>query len=405
VAERVDTVVIGGGQAGLATSYHLTQRSLEHVVLERGRVGETWRTERWDGFCLNTPNWTLGLPGGEYDGDEPDAFMALAGMVSYIEGYARTIRAPVREGVGVTKLVVRDDEFALDTTEGPLRATNVVVATGAFQRPTGSHVRDALPPDLLQLDASAYRNPDQLPDGAVLVVGNGQSGCQIAEELLRAGRRVYFSVGSCRWFERRIRGMDIVHWAIELGLMDETVDSLPSPAARLAGNPSASGNDGGHDCNPRTLAQDGAVLLGRIEGCRHRTLRLGDGLSESLAGGDEFAAMIRTRVEELVESRGLDAPEDPPAEPPAAIPEAPRELDLGAAGISSVVWANGYRPDFSWIDPPVVDDFGWPVQRRGVAEPPGLYFVGVNWLHKRKSALLFGVGEDAEHVAAQVAAR
>ena len=354
---------------------------------------------------LNTPNWTLGLPGGEYDGDEPDAFMPLAGMVSYMEGYARTIGAPVREGVGVTTLVARDDGFALETTEGPLRASNVVVATGAFQRPTSSPVRDALPPDVLQLDAPAYRNPAQLPDGAVLVVGNGQSGCQIAEELLHADRRVYFSVGSCRWYERRLHGHDVVHWLIETGLADETVDSLPSPATRLAGNPTASGNDGGHDCNPRTLAQDGAELLGRVEGCEHGGLQLGDGLAASLAAGDEFAAMIRSRVEELVERCRLDVPEDPPAEPPAAIPDPPRELDLRAAGISSVLWANGYRPDFSWIEPPVVDDFGWPVQRRGVAELPGLFFVGVNWLHKRKSALLFGVGEDAEHVAAQVANR
>jgi putative flavoprotein involved in K+ transport len=405
VTERVDTVVIGAGQAGLATSYHLTQRGREHVVLERGRVGETWRSARWDGFYLNTPNWSLQLPGGEYHGDEPDAFMPLAGMRSYIDGYARAIAAPVREQVGVSRLEARDGELLLDTTEGPLRATNVVVATGAFQGPLRTRVRDALPADVMQVEATDYRNPEQLPDGAVLVVGNGQTGCQIGEELVRAGRRVYLSVGSCRWYERRLRGEDIVHWAIELGLSDETVDTLPSPAARLAGNPTVSGNDGGHDCSPRTLAREGVELLGRLEGCEHARLRLGGNLAEALAAGDEFQAMIRGRVEEHIAAHGLDAPEDPPAEQPAAVPEPPREVDLRASGIATVLWAGGYRPDLSWIEPPVADEFGWPRQRRGVSELPGLYFVGVNWLHKRKSALLFGVGEDAEHVASHLVSR
>jgi putative flavoprotein involved in K+ transport len=405
VSERVDTVVIGAGQAGLATSSFLTQQGREHLVLERGRVGQTWRSERWDGFCLNTPNWTLALPGGEYDGAEPDAFTPRDGVVSYLEGYARAIEAPVREGVGVTSLESRDGRHVLETGDGMLEAANVVVASGAFQRPLRSPVADALPADVVQLHSAEYRNPEQLPEGAVLVVGSGQSGCQIAEELLRAGRRVYLSVGRCPWFPRRLRGRDVLHWGIELGLMDETVDKLPSPAARLACNPTLTGNDGGHDCNPHTLGRDGAVLLGRLEGCEHGKLLLGGGLAEALAAGDEFEATIRRRLNEHIAAHGLDAPEDPPAEPAPAPPDAPRELDLGAAAIRSVLWAGGFRPDFSWISPPLVDDMGWPLQHRGVAERPGLYFVGLHWLHKRKSALLFGVGEDAEHVVAQLASR
>lgn len=398
MGERVDTVVIGAGQAGLATSYYLTQDGREHVVLERGRVGETWRSERWDGFFLNTPNWTLALPGGEYDGGEPDAFTPRDGIVSYLEDYAGAVEAPVREGVGVSALRGRDHDYVVETGDGRLEAATVVVATGAFQRPLRSPVGDALPVDLFQLHAAEYRNPKQLPDGAVLVVGSAQSGCQIVEELLRAGRRVYLAVGRCPWFPRRLRGHDLIHWAIEVGLMDDTVETLPSPAARLACNPALSGNDGGHDCNPRTLARDGAVPVGRLEGFKHGKLLFGDGLGEALTAGDEFEAGFRRRVDEHIEREGLDAPEDPPPHPPVALPKSPRELDLRASGITSVLWANGYRPDFSWIEPPLTDDMGWPRQRRGASDRPGLFFVGLHWLHKRKSALLFGVREDAEHV-------
>jgi putative flavoprotein involved in K+ transport len=246
------------------------------------------------------------------------------------------------------------------------------------------------------LHSAEYRAPEQLPQGAVLIVGSGQSGCQIAEELVRAGRDVYLSVGRCPWIPRRRHGRDIVHWLIELGLTEETVDKLPSPAARLACNPITSGNDDGHDLNPRTLAADGVVLVGRIARVDGARLGFADDLHQNLANGDEFVANLNARIDEAA---GVDAP----AEPPTPVREPTAELDLRAAGVTSVLWATGYRPDFSWIDLPVADDLGWPRQQRGVAEHPGLFFVGVHWLHKRKSALLLGVGEDAEHVASHLA--
>jgi putative flavoprotein involved in K+ transport len=404
VGERLDTVVVGAGQAGLATSRFLTLRGIEHAVLERGRIGQTWRAERWDGFCLNTPNWTLQLPGGQYDGGRPDDFMPLAAFVDYVERYARTIDAPVREGVAVERLRAHGDGYALDTSAGPIDARRVVVATGAFQSPTVPAAGAALPADVLQLHTSRYRNPESLPDGGVLIVGSGQSGCQIGDELLAAGRRVHLAVGRCTWFPRRLRGRDVVHWAIELGLMDDRVESLPAPEARLACNPAVSGNDGGHDCNPRTLAAKGAVLVGRVEDCAGSRVRLGSGLAESLAAGDAFVEMIRGRVDELVAARGLDVPEDAPPEPPAPLPEPPAELDLRAEGIGTVLWASGFRPDLSWIDLPLADAQGWPRQADGLTEFPGLAFVGLQWLRKRKSALLFGVGEDAECVVDGLAA-
>jgi putative flavoprotein involved in K+ transport len=401
VGERVRTVVVGAGQAGLATSYHLTQRGHDHVVLERGLVGETWRAERWDGFALNTPNWTLQLPGFDYSGPDPDAFAPLADVIGYLEGYAESIPAPVRTGVEVARVRRTDKGFVVATSEGELEATNVVVAAGAYQRPTPTSLTAQVPSDVFQLHTSKYRRPDQLPAGGVLVVGSGQSGCQIADELLSAGRAVYLSVGRCPWFPRRYRGRELVHWLIETGIADDTVESLPSQAARLTCNPPVSGNDGGHDCNPRWLARRGATLLGRVEGIENGVVRLGGALEESLASGDAFVAGFEQRVDELVLVSGLDVPEPEPHDPPAPV-RVTTELDLRDAGIGTVLWANGFRPDHSWIEGVETDDQGWPVHERGVSPVPGLYFVGLHWLHTRKSSLLFGVGEDAAYVVDQL---
>lgn len=395
--ERIESVVIGAGQAGLAASYHLTQRGREHVVLERGRVGETWRSQRWDDFVLNTPNWGQQLPGFHYQGTDPDAFAPLAEVIVYLEDYARAIDAPVRSGMDVTRVRHGDGRFLVETTHGSLEASNVVVAAGAYQRPTPSPLAETVPDELHQLHTSEYRRPEQLPSGGVLVVGSGQSGCQIAEELLAAGRTVYLSVGRCPWLPRRYRGRELLHWLIETGLADDTVESLPSPAARLMCNPPVSGNDGGHDCNPRWLARRGAILLGRVEGIEDGIARIGHGLEESLAFGDEFVANVRRRMDEYVRAAGLDVPDPEPEEGQTPV-EPLAELDLRGEGIGTILWANGFRPDHSWIDGVETDEQGWPVHDRGVSPLPGLFFVGLHWLHKRKSSLFIGVGEDAEHV-------
>jgi len=399
---HVETVVIGAGQAGLSASYALRARGIEHVVLERGRVAETWRSERWDSFYLNTPNWTLQLPGFEYRGPDPDAFAPLADMISYLEDYARSFEAPVREGVAVERVRRAGGRFRLETSAGPIEADRVVVAAGAYQRPTPAPWAAALPGDLLRLHTSEYRRPSQLRDGAVVMVGSGQSGCQIAEELLEAGRTVYLSVGRCPWLPRRYRGRELMHWMIDLGLTDATVDTLPSPAMRLFCNVPVSGNDGGHDCNARSLARRGAVLVGRVEGVEGNRLRIGPGLLESLALGDAFEADFKKRAEDHVRSAGLDLPDPEPEEPAAPCREI-AELDLRRAGVGTVISANGFRPDYGWIEGLEIDGQGWPVQTRGISALPGLYFVGLHWLHKRKSALLLGVGEDAAYVAERIA--
>jgi putative flavoprotein involved in K+ transport len=402
--ESVDTVVVGAGQAGLATSYFLTRHDRPHVVLERGRVGERWRSERWDGFVLNTPNWAQRLPGFHYAGPEPDAFAPRAEVIEYLEGYARSFGAPVREHAAVTAVRRTKDGFRVELEDDAFTARNVVVTAGAYQQPTANPLSKALPAGVLQLHTSAYKRPEQLPDGAVLIVGSGQSGCQIADELLATGRRVFLSVGRCPWVPRRDRGRELVQWLIDTGFADETVATLPSPAARLTCNPPVSGNDGGHDCNPRWLASRGAVLFGRVEGVLGHTIRIGDGLAESLAFGDEFVATFRRRVDDYVAASGLDVPEREPDGTPAPVPFIP-EIDLRRERIGTVLWANGFRPDHSWIEGVETDAQGWPLHGRGVSPVPGLFFVGLHWLHKRKSSLFLGVGEDAEHVVATIARR
>ena len=276
----------------------------------------------------------------------------------------------------MTALRPRDVRYVVETSAGELEADVVVVATGAFQRPTPPAPGGESAAAVLQLHTSAYRRPDQLPDGAVLVVGSGQSGCQIADELLDAGREVHLSVGRCPWLPRRYRGHDIVHWLLVTGVLDETVSELPSPRARLGCNPRVSGNDGGPDCHPRSLERRGARLVGRV-----------------------------AHIDEHVASEGLDAPEQDEHRESSPPPVEPDELDLGAAGITSILWASGFRPAYSWIELPLVADDGWAVQERGVTRHPELYLVGLNWLHKRKSALFCGVGEDAEHVVAHLVGR
>jgi putative flavoprotein involved in K+ transport len=394
---HVDTVVIGAGQAGLATSHLLTQRGREHVVLEQGRIGETWRTQRWDGFHLNTPNWGQRLPGHHYDGPDPDAFAPLADVIAYLDGCARKNDAPVRTGVRVAGLRPEAGGWRVTLDGDELRTTNVVVATGAFRKPHLPAAAESASADVLELHTSDYRRPEQLPAGGVLIVGSGQSGCQIADELLRAGREVYLSVGRCTWLPRRYRGHDVLHWLLETGLADQTVESLPSPDARLACNPAVSGDDGGHDCNPRWLADRGAVLCGRLTAIdKHRVVFASD-LDDNLAKGDEFVRALVARIDKHARAAGLELPEESLDEEHRS-PARVDALDVREAGVGTILWASGFRPDFDWIDAPVFDGEGRLMQTRGVSVIPGLYFVGLHWLHKRKSALFVGVGEDAEHV-------
>jgi putative flavoprotein involved in K+ transport len=402
MVEQIDVVVIGGGQAGLATSHELTQAGVEHVVLERDRVGQTWR-RRWDSFCLVTPNWALQLPGHAYEGDDPDGFLLRDGIVDYLVSYADGFGAPIREGIDVTNLeMVNGRGFLLRTSGGDIRAQTVVVAAGAYPRSHRPPGAETLPPGLLQIDVDTYRDPSVLPPGKVLVVGSGQSGCQIAEELLEAGREVFLACGRAPWAPRRLGERDIFWWVIETGFLDQPVSALPAPAARLAANFQATGHGGGHDLNVRTLRQAGVTLLGHLLGAEDQRARFAPDLSETVAWGDERFGQLMDLVRRTVGERHMPMPDIP--EPQPFDGGAPEQLDLSAFG--AVVFAGGFRPDYgTWVNVPgAFDELGFPIHSDGASTAaPGLYFVGVHFLRKRKSSLLYGVGEDASIVAGQIA--
>ena len=400
----LDCVVIGAGQAGLAASFHLRALGVEHVVVERGRVAETWRRARWDGFHLNTPRWATRLPGLEPPGSDPDGFAPRDEVVAMLEGYAAGIAAPLWDGIEVTALRRTRAGFELAAGGERQAARAVVVATGAFQQPTAppAGARDGAP-GVLQLHTSAYRRADQLPPGGVLVVGSGQSACEISQELLDDDRDVHLAVGRCGWAPRRYRGRELIRWLVDVGMMDETADSLPNPAARVAGNVTVSGARGGVDTNPLLLEAAGAHLHGRLLGFTAGRARFADDLADSLAFGLEFERRARRRFDEHAEAVGLELPPHAPLPPPGSRPPE-TELSLSAAGIGTVLWGNGYRPAFGWIEPPIFDELGFPRTHRGVTEVPGLVFLGLPWMHTRRSPLLLGVGADAEHVAGAVAA-
>jgi putative flavoprotein involved in K+ transport len=398
--ERVETLVIGGGQAGLVMSHMLTQRGCPHLVLERGRIGERWRSERWDGLRFQFPNWSIRLPDFPYASSNPDGFATSAEILDYLDAYAAKVKPPIRCGVEVATLRRPQSEFLADTSEGAIAARNVVVATGPYQRPM---VPDLLRnEDVFQVHASAYKAPDQLPPGAVLIVGSGASGAQIAEELHRAGRQVLLSVGRHKRMPRRYRGQDLIWWLSEMGL-DQT------PVADRGGDatlPLITGAYGGHTIDLRAYAEQGIVLLGRLRSAAAGILRFADDLPTSLAYGDAAYDAFLDRADAYVEHRRMPLPVEPQARARLAdrscVLRPLRQLDYRAFGVSAVIWATGYTFDFSWIELPVLNDRGTPEHDHGIAPIPGLYFLGLPWLSKMNSSFLNGVGDDAARLAERI---
>ena len=399
MGESVDVAIVGAGQAGLATSWYLKEAGVDHVILEAGRVAETWRSRRWDSFCLVTPNWSVRLPGGEYSGPEPDGFMDRAALVDHFQRWSDSFHAPVRDGCQVSALDAEGDGFVLSLPGGKLRARTVVVASGGYQRAHLPANSEQIPATVTQLLAEEYSNPAALAPGAVLVIGSGQTGCQLAEELHNAGRKVFLSCGRCPWAPRRMGGHDIVWWIAETGFWQRTAAALPSPAARLLGNPQTTGRGGGYDLNYRTLHKVGVELVGHYLGADGDRVRFADDLAQSIQAGDDLARGLMKWVMALCETRSLPVPWEVP--PPPGF-TGRTELDLGAEGVTTVIWTSGYRPDYGWVHFPVFDDMGFPVQVDGRSSVPGLYFMGVHFQRKAQSAVLYGVGEDAEIVARDI---
>lgn len=399
-------VIIGGGQAGLAMSYSLTQRRIDHVILERHRLAWAWREQRWDNFCLVTPNWQCKLPGFPYDGDDPDGFMVKDQIIDYIQRYADSFNAPLREGISV-KLVSRDGEgYRLATSDGDYHAKQVVVAVGNYHRRRFPAISTRLPAWLTQVHSADYKSERQLPSGEVLVIGSAQSGAQIAEDLHLGGRQVHLCVGSAPRVSRFYRGRDVVAWLEDMGHYKLTVDDHPlGEDARRKTNHYVTGRDGGRDIDLRAFALQGMQLYGRLTDYRDGKLITADDLAHNLDAADATSQKIKDSIDEWIAQQGVDAPDEPRYQPLWRPQNPPKEIDLNKTGITTIIWAVGFETDFSWIDVPAFDARGYPIHTRGRSTSPGLYFLGLPWLWTWGSGRFEGVGEDAEYLARYIAER
>lgn len=408
----LDTVIIGAGQAGLGVSYFLQQKGYRHILFEKGRIGESWLTQRWDSFQLNTPNLFNTLPGLPYDGKEADGFWKTNDLVNYLQEYVRTFQLPVKTGVSVVSvdranggegfdIKTRDQDQAEET----FRSRTVVVASGIQRVPRVPAIRSKIPAWMFQLHTADYRNPQGLPPGAVVVVGSGQSGCQITEDLLSAGRTVYLCTSKVPRVPRRYRGRDIVAWWADMKFWDVTYESLPDKSITRLSQPQISGlRRFGHTVSLQNLAKRGVVILGRLLDIDSGNLMLGDDAAANVVFSDEFSQRIKKDVDTYLERMNITPP--PFDEDPADAPDVEarcvsplRELNLHDADISTVIWATGFSGDFSWLHLPVFDEQNKPIHTRGVSPERGLYFIGFPWLNSRKSGILYGIGEDAEYIA------
>jgi len=411
MGEVLDAVVVGAGQAGLGASYFLQGDDRKHVVFEQGRIGETWLSQRWDSFQLNTLNFMNVLPGLPYQGTEPDGFWRQEELVAYFQEYVEHFNLPVRTGVQVISLDQAQDShlFILKTKGGggadeTVLCRSVIVASGMQLVPKIPAFQDKLPGDITQLHTAGYHNPGALPPGAVVVVGSAQSGCQIVEDLLAAGRKVYLCTGKAGRVPRRYRGRDILEWWLDMKHWETTYASLEDKSVSRNPLPQVSGvGRRGHSLSLQELARQGAVILGRLRAVEGDTLILGDDAAAHVRLGDEASQRFKDAVDAYIEKPGLEPPplEADPADlpdPECACASTLQQLNLKETNICTIIWATGFTADFSWIHLPIFDLDGAPLHQRGVSPVPGLYFIGFPWLSKRKSGIIYGIAEDARYI-------
>lgn len=405
---HVPVLIIGGGQAGLSVSHYLGHAGIGHLVLERETLMHSWRDQRWDSFTLVTPNWQCALPGHPYDGDDPDGFMNKREILDYLDRYAARLQAPVREGVAVERLHARaGGGFEAVTGAGTWTADHVVVASGGYQQPVVPRWAERLPAGLVQMHSAQYRNAAALPPGAVLVVGSGQSGAQIAEDLHLAGREVHLATGDAPRCARFYRGRDVVAWLADMGYYDLPVHEHPlREGVRDNTNHYVTGRDGGRDIDLRRFALEGMRLYGQALDLADGTMHFAPNLRAHLDAADAVYNRINASIDDWIARLGI------PAAGPASVyrpvwtpPDETGTLDLAAAGIGSVIWCIGYRADYGWIDAPVFNGRGYPAHVRGVTPLPGLYFIGLPWLYTWGSGRFSGIARDAEYLAGRIAAR
>jgi putative flavoprotein involved in K+ transport len=397
---HVPVAIVGGGQAGLSVSYHLTQRGIDHLVFEKHTAAHTWATQRWDTFCLVTPNWQCDLPGHRYDGPDPDGFMKKDEIVAYLAAFVAKVKPPIREGVAVTRVARLDDgTFSVETSDGAYTADEIVVASGGYHTPIIPRMAERLPGSITQIHSNQYRNPAQLPEGAVLVVGSGQSGAQIAEDLHLAGRTVHLAVGDAPRCARFYRGRDVVTWLADMGYYEMTVDDHPlRDGVRDNTNHYVTGRDGGRDIDLRRFATEGMALYGVLEDYAGGALRFRDNLKRSLDQADRTYNGINAAIDKYIAENGIAAPAGSHYTPVWEPGEPVTELALAGSGITSIVWCIGFTPDFRWLDASVFNGAGQPKHKRGVTAEDGVSFIGLPWLNTWGSGRFGAVGRDAEYI-------
>lgn len=400
-------VVIGGGQAGLSTSHFLQKAGIDHMVFEKRRIADSWRLDRWDSFCLVTPNWQCQLPDHPYAGNDPQGFMLKDEIVAYVEAFAAKVKPPIREGVAVQR-VSRHVSGALEvvTSIGSCLADHVVVATGGYDIPNMPPCSRSVPDDIVQVHSLDYRNPAQLPAGGVLVVGTGQSGVQIMEDLYLTGRQVHLAVGPAPRSPRVYRGREATEWLHDLGFYEFTIDKHPlGDEARHKTNHYMSGRDGGHEIDLRQFALKGVQLYGSLTDIQRTRASFAPDLTKNLDDADDVYCSIRRDIDNYIAKAGLDVPVEPPFVKAWEPPVEPASLDLREAGITSIVWASGFKANYAWIDLPSFDGRGHPRFTRGVSPVPGLYFLGLPWLHTWGSGRFLSMANDARHLVDVIASR
>ena len=399
-------IVVGGGQAGLSASYFLKRAGIDHLVLEKNTLTHTWRTQRWDAFCLVTPNWQCALPGHPYAGNDPHGFMKKDEIIDYLDGFIQSLDAPVKEHAEVKRVTRNaDGTFSVFTSQGQFTADQVVVASGGYHTPIVPRMAERLPRSIVQIQSSEYRNAQALPAGGVLVVGSGQSGAQIAEDLHLAGRKVFLAVGEAPRCARFYRGRDVVDWLADMKYYDMPVDQHPlREGVRDNTNHYVTGRDGGRDIDLRKFATEGMELYGRLQDLQDGKLSFAPNLTENLDSADTTFNGINAGIDAFIERHGIDAPPGSRYEPLWSPPHERTSLDLEASGIGSIIWCIGFTPDFSWLDAPIFNGRGYPAHTRGVTPQEGLFVVGLPWLHTWGSGRFSGVARDAEYIVEAICA-
>jgi len=399
----IPVIIVGGGQAGLSMSYTLKEKEIPHLIFDRGQTGDSWR-KRWDNFTLVTPNWQCEMPGYKYSGSEPHGFMNREQVVQFVQDYARSFDPPLKNGVEVFRVKKKSEEYIVETSIGNYRCYQVIIAAGAFHDVFIPPVAKKLPSHIQNMHSSQYRNASSMPDQGIMVVGSGQSGCQIAEDLHLEGKKVHLCIGDAPKSPRNYRGRDVVDWLDDMNYYDRPIDSFPDPeAVRKKTNHYLTGRDGGREIDLRAFALEGMKLYGVFKDADENKIYFGDNLTKDLDNADNSAQSIKDRIDIYIEENNIQAPTEAPYVAPWRPEDETESIDLVKEDIGVIIWCVGYKTDFSWIDIPVFTEKGYPIYERGVTNEEGLYFLGLPWMYTWGSGRFSGITQDAWYLAERVA--